>query len=130
MYQGTRQWAVSMSSSFAAVVSAVEALTDRGAVHSGYCERCKRDWQHEVPGATERFRAFFETYAPGASLRSRRNEMYSLRSGILHGSDLMQLDQDRDFGWDPPGRNERELAGELWSLTRLAIRNWLLYRPD
>ena len=118
-----------MSSSFASVVSAVEALTERGTIHRVYCEQCDRDRQHEVPGATERFRDFFETYAPGASLKSRRNEMYSVRSGILHGSDLMQLDQNRYFGWDPPGWNERELADELWSLTRLAIRNWLLNPP-
>jgi hypothetical protein len=29
--------------------------------------------------------------------------MYELRSGITHGSDLMQLDQYVVFGWDPPG---------------------------
>ena len=115
-----------MSSSFASIVSAVEALTERGVIHRVFCEHCARDQPHEVPGPTRRFRDFFETYAPGASLKRRRDEMYSLRSGILHGSDLMQLDQDRDFGWDPPGWNERELNDELSSLTHLALRNWLL----
>jgi hypothetical protein len=51
--------------------------------------------------------------------------MYSLRSGILHGSELMALDQDLAFGWDPPWWNERELHSELWSVTRVALRNWL-----
>jgi hypothetical protein len=51
--------------------------------------------------------------------------MYSLRSGILHGSELMQLDQDLAFGWDPPWWKERELHDELWTITRLAVRNWL-----
>jgi hypothetical protein len=51
--------------------------------------------------------------------------MYELRSGILHGSNLMLMDQDLHFGWDPPGSNERELHSELWSITRLALRNWL-----
>ncbi len=37
----------------------------------------------------------------------------------------MQLDQDIAFGWDPPEWNERELYNELWSLTRIALRNWL-----
>jgi hypothetical protein len=130
MYQSVQQWATSMSSSFASVISAVEALTERGAIHRVYCKQCARDQPHEVPGPTRRFRDFFETYAAGASLKRRRDEMYSLRSGILHGSDLMQLDQDRDFGHDPPGWNERELNEELRSLTRLAIRNWLLNSPD
>jgi len=121
----SRQWTISISSSFASLVSAVESLTDRGAVHRVYCKKCKGECQHEAPGATERFRAFFEKFAPGAAQRKRRNEMYAVRSGIVHGSDLMQVDQDRDFGWDPPGWNERELYNELWTVTRAALRNWL-----
>jgi hypothetical protein len=130
MDMAARQWEVSVSASFAALVSAVEALTDRGTTHRVYCETCQSDSQHEAPGATERFRAFFEEYAPGASLRNRRSQMYSLRSGILHGSDLMQMDQDVAFGWDPPGWNERQLHDELWSITRLALRNWLKRPPE
>ncbi len=122
-------WTISVSSSFAALVSAVESLTDRGTRHPVYCEECKDHFQHEIPGATERFRAFFEKYAPGAALRSRRSKMYDLRSRILHGSHLMQLDQDLAFGWDPPGWNEHELHEELWGLTRVAMRNWLKTPP-
>jgi hypothetical protein len=51
--------------------------------------------------------------------------MYELRSGILHGSDLMQMDQDLAFGLDPPDFNDGELHRELWSITHLAMRNWL-----
>jgi len=129
MDMASRQWTISVSSSFASLVSAVESLTDRGNIHRVYCEECNGQCQHEVPGATERFRAFFEKYAPGAALRSRRSKMYSLRSGILHGSELMQLDQDLAFGWDPPWWNERELHEELWGLTRVALRNWLKNPP-
>ena len=125
MDMASRQWANSASSSFAALVSAAEALTERGTVHRVYCEKCHADSQHEAPGATERFRAFFEKHAPDASLRSRRGQMYTLRSGILHGSKLMQLDQDRHFGVDPPGWDQTELHRELWSLTKIAARNWL-----
>jgi hypothetical protein len=121
----SRQWTSSVSSSFASLVSAIESLTDRGITHRVYCEKCHADRSHEVPGATERFRSFFETYAPGAALRKRRTEMYELRSGILHGSYLMQMDQDLDFGWHPPESNEHELQNELWSITGLALRNWL-----
>jgi hypothetical protein len=129
MDKASRQWTISVSSSFASLVSAVESLTDRGTSHPVYCDKCKDNRDHEVPGATERFRAFFEKYAPGTSLRKRRSDMYSLRSGILHGSDLMQLDQDLDFGWAPPWWNEFELHSELWSLTRIGLRNWLKNPP-
>ena len=129
MDMASRQWTISVSSSFASLVSAVESLTERGTKHEVYCDECKKDWPHDVPGATETFRDFFEKYTPGASLRERRSKMYKLRSGILHGSELMQLDQDLAFGWDPPWWNERELHEELWSLTRVAVRNWLKNPP-
>jgi hypothetical protein len=129
MDMASRQWNISVSASFAALVSAIESLTVRGNRHQFTCPICGGECQHEVPGATERFRAFFEEYAPGAALRSRRTDMYSLRSGILHGSELMQLDQDLAFGWDPPWWNEYELQRELWDLTRVAVRNWLKNPP-
>jgi hypothetical protein len=125
----SRQWTTSASSSFASLVSAIESLTDRGTTHLVYCEQCQADRSHEVPGATERFRSFFETYTPGAALRKRRTQMYDLRSGILHGSYLMQLDQNLYFGLDPMDFNETELQHELWSITRLALRNWLKNPP-
>jgi hypothetical protein len=126
----SRQWNISMSASFASLVSAIESLTRRGEVHWFKCPKCGVDTQHEVAGATRRFRDFFDTYAPGAALAKRRNEMYSLRSGILHGSQLMQLDQDLARGWDPPWWDERELHEELWGLTRIALRNWLRNPPQ
>jgi hypothetical protein len=130
MDMASRQWNISVSASFAALVSAIESLTVRGDRHHIPCPVCGGECQHEVPGATERFRAFFEEYALGAGLTSRRSKIYSLRSGILHGSDLMELDQDRAFGaWDPPWWNEVELHRELRGLTRLALRNWLKNPP-
>jgi hypothetical protein len=125
MDMASRQWTNSSSSSFASLVTACEALTERGSRHLAHCEACNADFQHEVPGPTETFRAFFEKYAPGGSFRKRRSHMYDLRSGILHGSKLMQLDRNSHFGWDPPGWDQTELHRELWSLTRTAIRNWL-----
>jgi hypothetical protein len=35
------------------------------------------------------------------------------------------MDQDLAFGWDPPGWDEDKLHKELWSITRLSLRNWL-----
>jgi hypothetical protein len=129
MDMASRQWNISVSASFAALVSAIESLTERGDMHQFKCPTCGKPTQHEVPGATQRFKDFFDIYAPDATLAKRRYDMYSLRSGILHGGDLMQLDQDLAFGWDPPWWNERELHEELWSLTRIALRNWLKKPP-
>jgi hypothetical protein len=76
-------WTTSMSSSFASLVSAIEALSSRGAVHKIYCKDCGTDKDHDAPSLTAKFRAFFERYAPGPELTKERGEIYGLRSGIL-----------------------------------------------
>ena len=48
-----------------------------------------------------------------------------LRSDILHGSGLMEMDRDADFGWSPPEQGDKDLMKELWVLTKLSMRNWL-----
>jgi len=122
----SRQWEDSMSASYASLVSAAEALApaDRTS-HSVYCDKCKKNRTHDLPSASDKFQSFFEKYTPDPGLRERRSKMYGLRSKILHGSDLMQLDQGRAIGWDPPWWNEREMNTELWGLMRTAARNWL-----
>ena len=111
MDMASRQWTVSFSASFASLVIAIEALGER------------------TLRPTERFRTFIEQYAPGASLENRRREMYALRSDILHGSGLMEMDQDAHFGWAPPEQNEKDLMDELSGVTRIAMRNWLENPP-
>ena len=125
MDMASRQWDISVSVSFAALVSAIESLTEHGARHQFNCPTCHLHAEHEVPGTIRRFKDFLNTYASGPALAKQRDDMYTLRSRILHGSELMQLDQDFYSGWDPPGWNEKELNDELWGLTRVVLRNWL-----
>jgi hypothetical protein len=112
LHMSSRLWTTSMSLSFGSLVSAVESLINQ-----------------RGPGSTARFRNFLERYAPGVSQEAHRNEMYEVRSGIFHGSDLMTLDLDISYGWDPPWWNERELHEELSRLTRSVIRSWLRNPP-
>jgi hypothetical protein len=121
----SRQWEDSISASYASLVSSAEAFAEKSSQHTVYCQQCEKDRSHDVPGAAEKFRAFFEKYTPEPGLKQRRSKMYGLRSMILHGSDLIQLDQGRGLGWDPPWWDEREMTWELWSLMRIAVRNWL-----
>lgn len=125
MNMASRQWNTSMSLSFTALVSAIEALTCRGVSHSVHCPDCDRTITHEAPGATERFRAFLEQYAGVVLDKARRSEIYALRSGILHGSSLITIDYDLAHGWDPPWWNQRELHKDLWRVANTALRNWL-----
>jgi hypothetical protein len=123
-------WPFSYSASFASLVSAIESLTIRGDQHRIHCPKCGIETSHPNPGPTKLFRDFLEKYAPEASSDGARKKMYNLRSDILHGSGLMQMDQQRGFGWDPPGWNEQEIHQELWRVTRIALRNWLLTPMD
>jgi hypothetical protein len=107
MDMASRQWEQSLSASFASLVMACEALG----------ERTSR------PGT--RFKDFLERYAPGSSFEARRQEMYRLRNAIIHGSDLMEIDHDADHSWGPPEKSQEDLLGELWGLTRIAVRNWI-----
>ena len=129
MDMASRQWDTSVSVSFTALVSAIESLTERGDQHLFNCPTCHKPAEHEVPGAIRRFKDFFDTYAAGAALAKRRDDMYKLRSDISHGSKLMHFDQNLGFGWEPPWWNERELLDGLWAPTQIALRNWLKNPP-
>ena len=111
MDMASRQWAISLSASFASLVIAIEALGDRR------------------KGPTARFHDYLAQYAPNASLQDRGKKMYALRSDILHGSGLMEMDQDADSGWSPPEQNDKDIMEELWRLTKLSMLNWLQNPP-
>lgn len=114
-----------MGASFVAMVSAIEALVESEGGHQGQCNSCGEDLFHRVPGPTEAFRSFLATYAPGDKLNKERNDMYALRSGLVHGNVLMELDDERLSVWDPAQNHQRDLWSELFGVTRIAIRNWL-----
>lgn len=118
---GSANRETSVSVTFAALVSAVEALTERGESHLFDCPVCKQKGTHEPVGATKRFREFLKAHASQKQL----GLMYKLRSEILHGADLMLIDQGRDFGWDPPSSEELDMVRELWSAVPEAIRHWM-----
>ncbi len=122
---------VSISASFAAFASAIESLTSRGNRHDfRFCPVCGKPGKHEVPGPTRLFKNFIATYAPDASLAKDRDRMYAMRSTVLHGSDVMELDQSIPImGWSPWGFMEGELYNGMWRVTRTALRNWLKSPP-
>lgn len=122
---------VSVSASFAGFASAIESLTSRGNSHDfRFCPVCGRPGKHEFPGSTKLFKNLLATYAPDASLAKDRDSMYSMRSTILHGKDVMELDESIPFmGWSPPGFKENELYNGMWRVTRTALRNWLKSPP-
>jgi hypothetical protein len=129
-YLAARQWEMSASASFVSLVSAIEAFVGRGKIHTLKCPKCNKNFDHEVPGAIQRFKDFLEKYAPGSGLNKQRNEMYALRSKIAHGSGLLMLDSEHYSRWDPASESERNLQSDLWSVTKMAMLNWLKHSGD
>jgi len=109
MDAASRQHQISVSASFAFLAMAIEALVGR------------------TDGTTAAFCEFIDRHAPGAS-KKVREKLYDLRSDIVHGSDLMEIDQGTHFGWMPPEQTEFDLTREFWGITRMALRNWLAAR--
>ncbi len=107
MDMASSQWTLSFSASFASLAIACEALGERNL------------------RPTARFKKFIERYAPGASLAEPRTAMYGLRSEIMHGSGLIEMDRGTDFGWAPPEQEQKDLLAQLWGLARIAMRNWI-----
>jgi hypothetical protein len=119
-------WDISMSASFTALVSAVESMTSHSNFHEVPCPVCGRPTQS---GPAKLFRNFLAAYAPGDTLARERSDMYSLRSEVVHGGHLMELDREIPIqGWTPPGYQERDQYSNLWRLVRTALRNWLKSR--
>jgi hypothetical protein len=125
----SRMLDISVSAAFAALVFAIETLTASGSAHQLNCPICGGITDHRVPGPTKLFKNFLATYAPGASLAKDRDDMYALRSDVVHGEHLVELDREIPvMGWTPPGFKERQQYYDLWGLTRTALRNWLKSR--
>jgi hypothetical protein len=78
----------------------------------------------KAPGCGEPCR-----FRQGASLAKDRDDMYELRSDLVHGEHLVELDREIPImEWTPPGFKERQQYYDLWGLTRTALRNWLKSR--
>jgi Apea-like HEPN len=114
----------SMSASFMALISALEALMP--AEHkAGDCPVCKRSFGK---GATRRLSEFLDEYAPTEPKfqASRVALYYEFRSQLAHGGRLSDLDRGT-FVWSLGGRprEERELHDEVRQLVRIILVNWL-----
>jgi hypothetical protein len=120
-------WDISMSASFAALAFAIESMTTGSDVHEVVCPACGSPTE---PGPTKLFKNFLATYAPGASLAKDRDDLYGLRSDVVHAEHLVELDREIPVvgAWTPPGFKEQDQYRALWQLIRTALRNWLKNR--
>ncbi len=114
---------LSVSAAFDALVQAIEALLpdESGPI----CPECKRP---AGLGPTRRYMDFVENYAPGIDEKDRR-ELYSVRSGIVHGGRLLR----GDLPWsgsalDASRRHQHDVMMRAYEVTRRCLVTWLAER--
>jgi hypothetical protein len=111
------------SVSFINLVQAIETLLPP-AESEGPCPVCKKEIK---PSLTKLFKSFMEEYAPiSASGYEARQELYRIRSRLVHGQDGPFLnDMTPDGSLNPLATQEMEYLVSARQAVRIAMRNWL-----
>jgi hypothetical protein len=121
-------WSTSKSLSFLSAINAIEALVSEAAAPA---HRCWCGTDHH-PGLSAGFKRFVRKYAPPVR-RKDIDEMYKLRSKLVHGGALHELDIPSPWRSVVPvsaqGRHFN-LHGVALRTARIAVREWLLRRDD
>jgi hypothetical protein len=125
----------SRSLAYISLVMAIEALMDK----PQKCRICDQALLESVSrcsacgqpvfGTTQAFRKFMENHAP--IIRGEpgiRNRLYSLRSALAHGEDVMLADASPLAIFGTYVREEAELESRLYLIAGAAVRSWLQSR--
>ncbi len=108
-HQAQLLWSRSPSASYQALIQSIEVLA-AATPHSD--------------GARKQFKAFLRDYAPGDW--GGADELYRMRSLIVHGNTLMLADEEGfGLGLSPRARGEDHLHNLAATVSRAAAINWL-----
>jgi hypothetical protein len=134
--KGQDIWQDSASSSFVALVSAIETLV----AEKTKCKTCNQDVQEgllicDTCGqpryqVTKHFKEFLTKHFPGLDRMPKEAAiLYTTRSSLAHGVRLLQQDlKPWSFAMNPLKDNEATMQRNLFYLTGIAIYNWLWSR--
>lgn len=118
--------ATSRSAALVAAIQAIESLMPKQLGIRDECPECNRD---RGPGPTKKFKEFIEHYYPFSASEKNRKTMYSERSNLTHGWDLLYADRGTPFGWNHPAMAfEHGLVEHAQQTARGALINWLSAR--
>ena len=119
-------WRESASAAFISTIAALESLITRP-MPGPKCPDCGRD---SSPGPTRLFREFLDTYVSSSErMRKVANVLYTVRSNLAHGEDILLSDTEPFGRFDTVSLREFETAQDLYQVSRVAIINWL-YEQD
>jgi hypothetical protein len=114
-------WDVSASLCCVAAANAIEVVVP--AVGEDRCPTCGLN---RAPGPTRRFVQFVEQYALDIDAAARQ-DLYRLRSSLVHGDVLLDLDVPGPWGaLVPRDFEQRDIIGTTLRAGRLGAINWLI----
>jgi hypothetical protein len=113
-------WDFHISSWYVAQVAAIETLAHKDTIRDP-CPECGAD---RNPGPTRRFKDFLDQHAPGSGSRTELDDLYAVRSGLVHGGTL--LSHDSPFGGGLLGfGEERSHMDRLYLAVGRSLISWL-----
>ncbi len=118
-------WGSHMSAWYIAQVAVIETLAHQ----NDPPDRCSECGHDKKQGPTARFKDFLERYAPETGSRTEIDRLYSVRSGLVHGSSFLHHDSPFGSGMLAFATNERESMDRLSRAVTLAMVNWLRAQP-
>lgn len=133
-YQAITMWHESDSSSFVALVNAIECLTDKP-------EQCPECNQSAIEGievchlcdqpryrVTKKFKEFLKKYVPflDEQFPKAKGRFYEVRSQLSHGLELFARDLESwHFIMKRKAEEEDNLQRDLRFITKIALYNWV-----
>ncbi len=117
----------SHSAAYLALITALEVLAQRAPkARCDCCEAC----EVQKPGPTKSFGDFLSTYGPAGS-KGVRSALYTLRSDISHGEQLLMFDAGLNGCGvlDPIETRQSQNLERAWRFGRIALLNWLGSQP-
>jgi hypothetical protein len=119
--RGDEVWSTSASLSYLALCNAIEVLL--GHVEADPCPACGKD---RAPGPTQRFADLVGEYANSLP-KAQQRELYDLRSSLVNGHTLLDIDLPGAFGGLVPKQIEQRHTQELGrNIARFAIMDFIL----
>jgi hypothetical protein len=118
----------SRSAAYTALISAVESLIPDAKIEDK-CVECGRE---KKEGPTKQFINFMEVYSPSEGISRRgRSKLYSTRSKLVHGGDLLPADNPQHFlqMFNPNQWDSYFEFREVQQTVKIALYNWL-HRQD
>lgn len=114
-------WDEHASSWFIALVAAIEALMPTAPTRDP-CPACDRD---RGPGPTARFREFIHHYASDLAEGPEATHLYAIRSALVHGGRMLELDAPPTFDPADIPIEELERLDQLSRIVRRVVVSWL-----